>query len=241
MSAILETGLWWRRSPRRPFDTSRACRKSSFTTFNSKLARPLAIYFVSSCPGNLYSRPSFSQTDCSPFKRFLLGPILRFVRRFFGRRKALRLHATLKFQSRYGTARKLPFSPESRNMCVHTPGTPLYAFTQPRACHGSGETASARIRSLDMQSGSNVVGDRGAGAAARLYYFPSHVNTTTADGHWIMCRITKAITLGGGEDNARDRGGKGVRVRSVPLTNPFWSLAPSALTSGYFTWLSRAE
>lgn len=32
---------------------------------------------------------------------------------------------------------------------------------------------------------------RRAGAATRLYYFPSHVNTTTADGHWIMCRITE--------------------------------------------------
>lgn len=120
-------------------------------------------------------------------------------------KRLLRFRATLKFP--YDIARKfLPSSPSSRNrfpwIAKYVRAHARHAFICTAAFTHSARVPRRRrrrlwwIRSLDMQSGSGgVVGDRGAGAAARLYYFSSHVNTTTADGHWIMWRITEARTV----------------------------------------------
>jgi len=151
----------------------------------------------------------------------------------------------------------LPSFPSNRKICACTRSARLYMH---RGVHALARVpwqrrpASVWIRLFDMQSESNVVGDRGAGAATRLYYFPSHVNMTTADGHWIMYRITKtkAITLSKRErEREREKDvrdiGKRSAFRSVPLTNPFWSLrlytfvVTGCCIRGYFTWLSRAD
>lgn len=75
--------------------------------------------------------------------------------------------------------RKRWWRPDTVEYCACTPGTPLYAprYSRKRARATTAETTSMRIRSLDMQSESAA-----SRVAGRLYYFPSHVNTS--DGRW---------------------------------------------------------